>query len=126
MPDVLPVSLDKVDPAYLAQMQLQLHATGADIGYLVSWARKQLSVIKVPYSFDFVQAAARVLVHVVTDFVTPETLPRIPHDATGLSSEHQNAVKALVTALSAVKQGCTTFQLPQGVLPIPMCCFLTA
>ena len=32
------MTTDNMDAAYLLQVQLQLHATGADVGYLFSWS----------------------------------------------------------------------------------------
>lgn len=102
-----------MDPAYLAQMQLQMHATGAPIGYLVSYARNELKVHEVPYRLSFVAAAAAVLVHVVQDFIAVEELPTLPKDARYLGFDKE--VKALYSELQLVAKSCRERSVCKGV-----------
>lgn len=59
----------RLEPAFMVQMQLQMHATGAKVAYLVSWARMGLGLFKVEYNGNFVIAAAKVLQLVMNRFV---------------------------------------------------------
>jgi hypothetical protein len=67
MPNSKPAT--EIDAAYVVQLQLQMHATGAKVGYLISWARMGISVFRVKYCSDFVIAAAKVLQTVISCYV---------------------------------------------------------
>jgi hypothetical protein len=53
------------------QVQLQMHATGADVAYCVSYSvHRGIRVFMVPYCARFICAAARVLVHVYKRYIS--------------------------------------------------------
>jgi hypothetical protein len=58
-----------VDPRHVVQMQLQMHATGAPVAFLCSWARSGMHMWLVPYRPAFVLAAAAVLKCVLERYV---------------------------------------------------------
>ena len=101
-----------MDPAYVMQLQFQIHATGADHGFLVSWSRQGLSIFRVPYSYALVAAAAKVLETVIAQYLDPPDLPSLPNQFTALSVEAQSATVELYNQLGPVMGSCTRVQLP--------------
>ena len=86
IPILRAMAMDNMDAAYLLQVQLQLHATGADVGYLFSWSRTDVTVHSVRYRHTLITAAAHVLKHVIKQFVNPATVPSFPSDASQFQS----------------------------------------
>lgn len=111
MPSVPPFDLSTLDAAYVLQVQFQLHATGADYGYLASWARTGLSVTKIFYSLDLIIACARVLQHVIADYLSPEDVPKMPLTFASLSQDVQQAVIDVHTKLGTVMRQCELLPL---------------
>lgn len=67
---------ESVDVAHIVQAQMQMHATGASIGYLCSWSVANGSkVFKMTYSSEFMRAASEVLQHVVMKYLTSKQSP---------------------------------------------------
>lgn len=61
---------EHMDMAHLVQVQLQMHATGAQRGYLCSWSVANGSnVFKTHYNPSFVRAASKVLQQVVSKYL---------------------------------------------------------
>lgn len=58
-----------MDPAHILQVQMQMHATGAEKAYIAYWSRTGLSLFCVAYSADFMLAAVHVLQIVLQQFV---------------------------------------------------------
>lgn len=114
-PNIPPFTADKLDPAYLMQVQLQQHAAGATKGYLVSWARTGLAVFEVPYDYEFVVSLARVLSLVIPAYIEPEERPALPQRWADLTAEMQEQVVELYTAHGSVVASCTQISIP-GVL----------
>ncbi|NJR41972.1 MAG: hypothetical protein HC767_04265 [Akkermansiaceae bacterium] len=53
---------DEMDIAHIVQVQLQMHATGARVGYLCSWSVANGSkIFKMKYSEEFMRGASEVL-----------------------------------------------------------------
>ena len=101
------------------QVQLQLHATGADKGYLVSWARTGLAIFEVPYKHDFVVAFADVLRVVIPAFIEPQERPPLPQRWTDLSADMQERLTVLYTSLGGLMASCTQKALPVCPLVLP-------
>ena len=116
MPIIPPFQENNIDAAYIMQVQFQLHATGADYGYLVSWARRGLSIFKVPYSLDLVRATAVVLRYVIGEYLSPEDIPQLPARISELPQDVQDAVAKLHTQLGTVMGQCERLSLTGVVL----------
>lgn len=70
---------DEMDIAHIVQVQLQMHATGARVGYLCSWSVANGSkIFKMKYSEEFMRGASEVLQQVVQRYLQPgnDTLPK--------------------------------------------------
>jgi hypothetical protein len=82
------------EPAHLAQVLLQLHATGAPKGLLGYWSRCSLTVFEVQPSPSFVAAAAAFLAEVVNVFVhvPQEDAHRLPTCRVQDMSKEQQAL----------------------------------
>ena len=111
VPSIPSFRLDNLDPAYVMQLQFQMHATGAAYGYICSWSRRELTIIHVPYSFELVEATAHVLVHVVKHYLDPEQLPVLPRNFVELTADHQEALISLHQQLGPVMASCTLKEL---------------
>ena len=122
VPSVPPFSLDTLDSGYVLQVQFQLHATGAEFGYLVSWARSGLSVTKIPYSLELITACAHVLQHVIEDYLSPEEIPTIPQNFPSLPLDVQDKVIDLHTQLGAVVRRCEMLPLQGADFTHFWCC----
>ena len=111
LPNSSPMAKDKIDPAYLVQMQFQMHATGAETAYLVSWARTGVAAYSVPYSYDFVIKAAGVLELVYNSYVAPDDRPPLP---TALNTMGDSFIDAWVPMYDALRTVVSTVQtVPQ-------------
>lgn len=111
-PSIAPFLADKLDPAYLTQLQAQMHATGAEKGYLASWARTGLRIFEMPYSYGFMAAAAEVLSIVIPAYIAPDEAPALPQRFLDLSTEAQAAVTNLYVQLGAVVSSCKPVPMP--------------
>ena len=120
VPSVPPFSLDTLDVAYVLQVQFQLHATGAEFGYLVSWARSGLSVIKIPYSYELISACALVLQDVIINYLSPQEIPKIPQNFPSLPETLQHKVIEVHTQLGAVVRRCELLTLQGAELNLPL------
>ena len=114
LPNVLPYHIGNLDPAHLMQIQVQLHATGAEYGLLVSWSRARLAVFKVPYCHEFMVALARQMAVVVRKYIEPEAAPPLPQRFADLSPELQKLMTATYEKLGTVIASIT--QEPLGAL----------
>ena len=112
VPSVGPFREGHLDPAYVMQLQFQVHATGADRGFLVSWSRQGLSIFEVPYSHALVAAAAKVLQTVISLYLDPSDIPTLPTSFAALPDEAQTAVVALYKELGPVMGSCKRLELP--------------
>lgn len=112
MPSVPPLHEGTLDAGYIMQMQFQMHAAGAEYGVLVSWSIRDISIFRVPYSFDLVRATAHVLRHVIAEYLAPAELPTLPQRFSELPNDVQASVIAVHKELGAVLASCTREPLP--------------
>jgi hypothetical protein len=67
-PNISPAT--KIDVAHVIQIQFQLQATGAEIGFLCSWSvRNGVRFFSVKYSERFMQCASQVLKEVTSKYL---------------------------------------------------------
>lgn len=109
------MTTDNMDAAYLLQVQLQLHATGADVGYLFSWSRTNITVHSVRYRHSLITAVAQVVKHIIEQFINPQTVPAFPSDASKFQGELRTAWLLLHKEMAALMATCELEQLREGM-----------
>jgi hypothetical protein len=71
-PDMRCCTANKLDPAYMVQVQLQMHVTGAKKAFLGQWTlRNGTAVFQLDYSREFMRRASKVLKLVFDKYVAP-------------------------------------------------------
>jgi hypothetical protein len=97
-----------MDLAHIVQVQLQMHATGANVGYLCSWSvANGAKIFKMKYSLQFMRHASQVLQQVVTKYLQPgtESLPKcnITQEDESLQTPWLKMMHALADCAAAVE-----------------------
>jgi hypothetical protein len=99
----------RVDPAHVLQVQLQMQATGARVGWIVSFARQGIRIFEAKFDEKLVRSVARVLKSVLQGYIDPEACPAFPRSITnfdaGLQKRWVKMQQRLSTAVSAVGAG---------------------
>lgn len=91
-----------------------MHAAGTDHGYLISWSRNNVSLHRVEYMPEFMQAAAHVLKYVFEAFIFVDHLPNIPHDMSSLPADVRPAWDRLPPLLENVMASVEPITLSRG------------
>lgn len=99
---------DAMDIAHIVQVQLQMHATGAKVGYLCSWSLSHGStVFRLEYSEAFMRGVSKVLQQVIHKYLQPGCTALPKCDMTEEDSSLQNPwyrmMGALADCVSSVK-----------------------
>lgn len=66
------------DPAHVAQVLLQLQATGASYGILAYWARSGLSMFRITYSAGFIKTLAIFLAAIIKAYINVPSAAPLP------------------------------------------------
>jgi hypothetical protein len=94
----------QIDVAYVIQIQFQLQATGAEIGFLCSWSvRNGVRFFAVTYSDRFMQRASLVLKEVINKYFqqSETSLPSL--NITSESEDLQKHWQSMMEALTEVE-----------------------
>ena len=114
LPNSSPIQPSKVDPAYLVQVQFQMHATGASMAFIASWARTGVSVHRIQYSFAFVEKAAAVAAAVITHYVLPDERPALPKSLASMDDQLKQSWIEMYDALRDVAKQAEWIPQPPG------------
>lgn len=110
------MQLQNIDPAWLVQLQFQMHATDTSVGYLVSWSRTDISVHCIKYHERFVLAAAHVLKYIVEQFIDADELPDLPKSVTAMEEPLQSKFVAMLPLYKEMVLSCEFVSPDAGVI----------